>query len=106
MKLYITTAYLRKHSALPEIRSATNVRNSSPFHQGEVSFHLCFSASDNRLYVLWEVRKGHPRSARRFHVCDLQIPSSAGLNLVRFFFLFFKFFFSHSSKQLTRNIYP
>ena len=27
MKLFITAAYLRKHSALPEIRSVTNVRN-------------------------------------------------------------------------------
>ncbi len=35
------------------------------------------------------MRKAHPRSARRFHVCDLQIPSSAVLNLVHFFFLFF-----------------
>ena len=83
MKLYITAAYLRKHSALPEIRSATNVRNLlTPSGRSLISF--VYSASDNRLYVLWEVRKAHPRSARRFHVCDLQIPGSAVLNLVRF----------------------
>lgn len=42
-----------------------------------------FSASDDRLYILWEVRKGHPRSARRIHVCDLQFSGRAVLNLVR-----------------------
>jgi hypothetical protein len=33
---------------------------------------------------LWEVRKAHPRSARWFHVCNLQVPGSAMLDLVRF----------------------
>ena len=88
MKLHITAAYLRKHSALPEIRSATNVRNF-PIPSGRSLILFCFSASDNCLYVLREVRKGYPRSARRFNVRDLQIPSSAVLNLVRFSSVFF-----------------
>jgi len=83
MKLFITAAYLRKHSALPEIRSETNVRYL-PIPSERSFYFICSSASDYRLYVLWEVRKTHPCSARRFHVCNLQIPSSAVLNLVCF----------------------
>ena len=83
MKLYITAAYLRKHSTLAEIRSATNVR-SLPFncHSIWVTWFL-FLAPDNCLYVLREVRKGDPRSANRFHVCDLQISGGTVFNLVR-----------------------
>lgn len=86
MKLYITAAYLRKHSALPEIRSATNVRDL-PIPSERKSHLFIFSpASDDRLYILWEVRKAYPRSARRLHVCYLQIPGSTVLNLVCSFF--------------------
>lgn len=67
------------------------------------SHFICFSASDNRLYVLREMRKAHSYSAMRFYVCDLQISSSAVLNLVRFSF---SFHFSHFSQIIDSKTYP
>jgi hypothetical protein len=52
MKLYVTAAYLRKHSALPEIRSATNVRDlpfDSSFHLTKVFF---FSFRQPSIYLV------------------------------------------------------
>jgi SEA/GATOR complex protein SEA2/WDR24 len=52
MKLYITAAYLRKHSALPEIRSATNVRNPPLIDRPiRTMAHFIFSQLQTTVYM-------------------------------------------------------
>jgi hypothetical protein len=50
MKFYVTAAYLRKHSALPEIRSATNVRNPSHSIRAKSDF-ICVSQLQTTVYT-------------------------------------------------------
>lgn len=87
MKLYITAAYIRKYSVFPDIRSPTNVRPSLPIDHPINVNDVFLSAPDNGLYILWAMRKAHPRPAKWIHVHDLHVPCGTVLALVRPFSL-------------------
>ena len=99
MKLYITAAYLRKHSALPEIRSETNVRNSSHFIASKSHF-ICVSQLQTTVYMSCG-RCGKAILAQQGGSMCATCRSPAARCSI--WYVFLQKWYSHSSKQLTRN---